>query len=164
MRSKSASSTLVLTLAGVLALSGCRKEAHDDSSVSQDPTSGAATSDIPGPASTPPAGDQAAQGTATGAASTDTAAASGAAVTVSSVAVGNKAGADKSVTPATTLGNKDTIIVSVKTDGSASNVPVSAKLTFPGRAGGGRAERDTDHHRRRNHQPELQQVRWLAGR
>lgn len=130
MRSKSASSTLILALAGVLALSGCRKEAHNDSSVSQDPTSGAATSDIPGPASTPPAGDQAAQGTATGAASTDTGAASGAAVTVSSVAVGNKAGADKSVTPATTLGSKDTIIVSVKTDGSASNVPVSAKLTF----------------------------------
>ncbi|MEE7559567.1 hypothetical protein HH299_07510, partial [Xanthomonas sp. Kuri4-2] len=51
-------------------------------------------------------------------------------VTVSSVAVGNTAAADKTVTPATTLASKDKIIVSVKTDGTASNVPVAAKLTF----------------------------------
>ncbi|WP_372361529.1 hypothetical protein ACCQ10_18525 [Xanthomonas sp. NCPPB 1325] len=130
MRSKAVSSSLVLALAGVLALSGCRKEANDDSNVSKDPTSGAATDAMPGPAATPPASDQAGQSTATGAASTDTATSTGEAVTVSSVAVGTKAAADKTVTPSANIGTKDTIIVSVKTDGSASNVPVSAKLTY----------------------------------
>ncbi|PPV06718.1 hypothetical protein XBLMG947_2296 [Xanthomonas bromi] len=117
MRTKSVSRTLVIALAGVLALSGCKKV--EDASVSKDPTSGAATEAMPGPAATPPASDQTGQSTATGSA-----------VTVSSVAVGTKAAADKTVTPSATIGTKDTIIVSVKTEGSASNVPVSAKLTY----------------------------------
>ncbi|WP_115584954.1 hypothetical protein [Xanthomonas arboricola] len=128
MRTKSVSSTLVIALAGVLALSGCKKD--EDASVSKDPTSGAATEAMPGPAATPPASDQAGQSTATGAASTDTAAAMGSAVSVSSVVVGTKDAADKTVTPSATVGAKDTIIVSVKTDGSANNVAVSAKLTY----------------------------------
>ncbi|PPU87794.1 hypothetical protein XpopCFBP1817_18115 [Xanthomonas populi] len=127
MRIKSVSSNLVIALAGVLALSGCKKE--EDASVSKDPTAGAATEAMPGPAVTPPASDQAGQSSATGAASTDTAA-TGSAVMVSSVAVGTTAAADKSVTPSANIGTKDTIIVSVKTDGSASNVPVAAKLTY----------------------------------
>ena len=94
MRTQSVSSTLVLALAGVLALSGCRKEANDDSNVAKDPTSGAATDAMPGPAATPPASDQAAQSTATGAASTDGAAMTGSGVTVSSVAVGTVAAAE----------------------------------------------------------------------
>ncbi|WAT15037.1 hypothetical protein [Xanthomonas fragariae] len=130
MRTKSVSSTIVIGLAGVLALSGCRKEANDDSNVAQDPTSGAAADAMPGPAGTPPASDQAGQSTATGADSTGGGAAAGSTVTVSSVAVGTKAAADKTVTPSANIGTKDTIIVSVKTDGSASNVPVAAKLTY----------------------------------
>ncbi|PPT95384.1 hypothetical protein XaraCFBP7407_11735 [Xanthomonas arboricola pv. arracaciae] len=129
MRTTSVSSTLAIALAGVLALSGCSKKADDDS-VSKDPTSGAATEAMPGPAATPPASDQAGQSTATGAASTDTAAATGSAVMVSSVVVGTTATADKSVTPSANIGSKDTIIVSVKTDGSASNVAIAAKLTY----------------------------------
>ncbi|KPL48521.1 hypothetical protein XAXN_13180 [Xanthomonas axonopodis] len=130
MRTKAVSSALVLALAGVLALSGCRKEGDDHSDVAKDPTSGAATDAMPGPAATPPASDQAAQGTATGAASTSGAAMASTGVTVSSVAVGTVAAADKTVTPSASVGSKDTIIVSVKTEGSASNVPVSAKLTY----------------------------------
>ncbi|MGD4884031.1 hypothetical protein QT781_20705, partial [Xanthomonas citri pv. citri] len=76
MRTTSVSSSLALALAGVLAVSGCSKKADDDS-VSKDPTSGAATEAMPGPAATPPASDQAAQGSATGAASTDGGAATG---------------------------------------------------------------------------------------
>ncbi len=52
------------------------------------------------------------------------------ALMVSSVTVGNAAAADKSVAPMMTLGSKDTIIVSIKTDGEASNANVSAKLTY----------------------------------
>ncbi|NIK39424.1 hypothetical protein FHY12_001709 [Xanthomonas arboricola] len=129
MRTKSVSSTLAIALAGVLALSGCSKKADDDS-VSKDPTSGAATEAMPGPAATPPASDQAGQSTATGASSTDSAATAGSAVAVSSVVVGTEAAADKSVTPSASIGAKSTIIVSIKTDGSASNVPVSAKMTY----------------------------------
>ncbi|USI98983.1 hypothetical protein MUG10_12765 [Xanthomonas prunicola] len=128
MSTKCVSSSLVIALAGVLALSGCSKKTDD--SVSKDPTSGAPTEAMPGPAATPPASDQAGQSSTTGAASTDGGAAMGGAVTVSSVVVGTKAAADKTVTPSSNVGTKDTIIVSVKTDGSASNVAVSAKLTY----------------------------------
>ncbi|PPU09737.1 hypothetical protein [Xanthomonas arboricola] len=129
MRTTTVSSTLAIALAGVLALSGCNKKVDDDS-VSKDPTAGAATEAMPGPAGTPPASDQAGQSSATGAASTDSAASAGSAVTVSSVVVGTQAAADKSVTPSASIGNKNTIIVSIKTDGSANNVPVAAKMTY----------------------------------
>ncbi|MBB5865047.1 hypothetical protein [Xanthomonas sp. 3058] len=131
MRSISISSTLAVALACVLALSGCSKKA-DDAAVSKDPTSGAATAAMPGPAGTPPASDQAGQSTASGAASTETAApaATGSGVTVSSVVVGTEVAADKSVKPSANIGLKNTIIVSIKTHGSAKNVPVSAKMIF----------------------------------
>ncbi|KFA38680.1 hypothetical protein KWS_0108005, partial [Xanthomonas vasicola pv. musacearum NCPPB 4384] len=57
MRITSVSSSLALALAGVLAVAGCKKA--DDDSVSKDPTSGAPTNAMPGPAATPPASDQA---------------------------------------------------------------------------------------------------------
>ncbi|KRG83557.1 hypothetical protein ABB34_11630 [Stenotrophomonas daejeonensis] len=52
------------------------------------------------------------------------------ALSVTSVSVGNAAAADKTVAPLATLGAKDKIIVSVKTDGTASNATVAARLTY----------------------------------
>lgn len=95
MRTQSVSSTFVIALAGALALSGCSKKA-DDAAVSRDPTSGAATEAMPGPAATPPASDQAAQSSATGAASTDGGAATGTAADDS-----HSGAADDAAPPAT---------------------------------------------------------------
>jgi len=54
-----------------------------------------------------------------------------AAVMVSSVTLGTAAGADKKIaTPMTTFKPSDKIIVSVGTDGSASNAEVVAKLVY----------------------------------
>ena len=52
------------------------------------------------------------------------------AVTVQAVTVGTAAAADKSVAAQTVIGARDPIIVSVRTMGTASNVPVAAKLTY----------------------------------
>ncbi|SBV37166.1 conserved exported hypothetical protein [uncultured Stenotrophomonas sp.] len=52
------------------------------------------------------------------------------ALSVTSVTIGNAAAADKTVAPLATLGTKDKIIVSVKTDGTASNATVAARLTY----------------------------------
>ncbi len=112
MRNTTLSSAMILALAGTLALAGCKKK--EDTATVDSTATPAATETAPAPAEpAPPAAAPAA-----------------APVTVSSVAVGNTAAADKTVTPATTLASKDKIIVSVKTDGTASNVPVAAKLTF----------------------------------
>ncbi len=111
IHSKTFASPLLLALVGTLALAGCKKQ-EQSQTATPDPTSSAPTEAMPGPAETAPA------------------AANAGAVTVASVTVGNTAGADKTVAPLTTLSSKDTIIVSVKTDGSASNVAVSAKLTY----------------------------------
>ena len=51
-------------------------------------------------------------------------------VTVSTVTVGKTAAADKTVTSAALFAPKDDIIVSIRTDGSANNANVAAKLTF----------------------------------
>jgi uncharacterized lipoprotein NlpE involved in copper resistance len=53
-----------------------------------------------------------------------------AAVTVSTVTVGKTAAADKSVATTALFAPKDDIIVSIRTDGTASNANVGAKLTF----------------------------------
>jgi hypothetical protein len=54
-----------------------------------------------------------------------------AAVMVSSVTLGTAAGADKKIaTPMTTFKPSDKIIVSVATDGTASNAEVAAKLVY----------------------------------
>lgn len=98
------SRTLIIGLAASLALAGCKKKED--------------TSEMAAP---PPAAEPAA---------TTAAAPAAAAVTVSSVTVGNTAAADKSVAPVATLGTKDKIIVSVKTEGAASGANLGVKLTF----------------------------------
>jgi hypothetical protein len=106
------SRALILGLAATLALAGCKKKED--------------ASEMP-----PPAADTAPAGaTGTTPATTPEPAAAPAAVNVSSVTVGNTAGADKSVTPVASIGTKDKIIVSVKTDGTASNVNLAVRLTF----------------------------------
>lgn len=101
------SRTLIIGLAASLALAGCKKK--------EDTSEMAAPSPAAEPAATtpPPA-----------------AAPAPAAVTVSSVTVGNTAAADKSVAPVATLGSKDKIIVSVKTEGTATGANLGVKLTF----------------------------------
>ncbi len=103
MKKTSFSSALMIAVVGTVALVGCKKKEE----AAPTPPPAAST---PAPmAEAPPAP---------------------AAVSVTSVTVGNAAAADKSVAPVAVLGTKDKIIVSVKTDGTASNVPVAAKLTY----------------------------------
>lgn len=53
------------------------------------------------------------------------------AVNVTSVTLGTAAGADRSITnPTTTFGPNDPIVVSVRTDGAASNVELGARLLY----------------------------------
>lgn len=52
------------------------------------------------------------------------------AVSVQGVSVGTVAAADKSVATQAVIGTRDPIIVSVRTFGTASNVPVVATLTY----------------------------------
>lgn len=107
------SKSMLLLLAVTAGLSACKKQ-DQEQNVSQDPTSSAPTEQMPGPADVaqPPAAATAGQ------------------VTVASVTVGNAAGADKSVAPMTTLGSKDKILVSVKTEGSSTSTSVGARLLF----------------------------------
>ncbi|MDQ1091754.1 hypothetical protein QE400_001167 [Xanthomonas sacchari] len=112
-RSMSPFSPLLIAMVGTLALAGCKKQ-DQEQQVSPDPTSSAPTEQMPGPAATAP----------------EPSAPAATVVTVAAIAVGNTAAADKSVAPLTTLGSKDTIIVSVKTEGSATNANVGAKLLF----------------------------------
>lgn len=53
-----------------------------------------------------------------------------ASVRVASVTVGSNAAADKSVAAQSTLGTRDKIIVSVRTEGSANSAEVGARLTY----------------------------------
>ncbi len=97
---------LIIGLAGSIALAGCKKK--EEAATPPPPT---ATEPAPAPAPAEPAPAPAG-------------------VTVSSVTVGNTAAADKSVAPMATLAPTDKIIVSVKTDGTATNANVDAKLTY----------------------------------
>jgi hypothetical protein len=112
------SRAVILGLAATLALAGCKKN-ENTSEMTPPAASDTAPAATPGatPATTPDA------------AATPGAATPGT-VNVSSVTVGNTAGADKSVTPVATLGTKDKIIVSVKTDGTASNANLAVRLTY----------------------------------
>ncbi len=110
MKKTSVSSALVIALAGVVALAGCKKK--DETVVDTMPPPAAAPAPAPAPMNEPMHD------------------AMPAAVTVSSVTVGNMAAADKSVAPMAMLGPKDKIIVSVRTDGAATNANVAAKLTY----------------------------------
>jgi len=135
MNRKTLSYALILALAGSVALVGCKKK---EEPVAATPPP-AATEPAPMPEAAPPA----------------------ATATVSAVTVGTTAAADKSVAAVTTFKPTDKIIASVKTDGSASNVEVGAKLTY--QDGRRRAESDAQHHRCRNHQYRVQQRELVAG-
>lgn len=109
---KNAISTAVLTgLLATVALVGCKKNEEN-----VDTTAQPAASTPAAPAPMTSAGPE-----------PMTAAA---AVTVTSVTVGKTAAADKSVATAALFAPKDEIIVSVRTDGTANNANVGAKLTF----------------------------------
>ena len=102
MKKTSLSSALMIAVVGAVALVGCKKKEAEV---------------VPPPAASTPAPAPMAE-------------TAPAAVSVTSLTVGNTAASDKSVAPVATLGAKDKIIVSVKTDGSASNVNLAAKLTY----------------------------------
>ncbi|WP_256643269.1 hypothetical protein [Stenotrophomonas sp. 9(2022)] len=103
---------LIAVLLGSVALVGCKKKEES-------------TDNNAAPAATAPA--ESAPAPMTGAPPPMTEAAS---VNVSSVTVGKTAAADKSVATSALFGKKDDIIVSVKTDGAASNATVGVKLTY----------------------------------
>ena len=92
-----------------LALAGCKKQSTE-----------ADTAKTPPPMSTPAPMEPAAPRPAM-----DNA------LTVSSVTLGKQAGADKTITASTTeFGSKDPIIVSVATNGSASDAKLHARLVY----------------------------------
>ncbi len=103
MKKTSLSSVLMIALAGTLALAGCKKKEET----------------VPPPEASAPA--PAPMSEATPAAPV---------LSVTSITVGNAAAADKSVAPVAIIGGKDKIIVSVNTDGAASNATVGARLTY----------------------------------
>jgi hypothetical protein len=105
MKQRTLCYALLVALTGTIALAGCKKK--EEAAPATPPP--AATEPAPMPEATPPAP---------------------AAATVSSVTVGPMAAADKSVAAAATFKPTDKIIVSVKTDGAASNQELAAKLTF----------------------------------
>lgn len=104
MKKTSLSSVLMIALAGTLALAGCKKK-EETTPPPMTNTPAPAPMSEPAPAPVP-------------------------AVNVTSVTVGTMAAADKSVTPVAMIGGKDKIIVSVKTDGTANNATLAAKLTY----------------------------------
>lgn len=105
MKKTSLGSALMIALAGTLALAGCKKK---EETTPPPAASAPAPAPMSGPAPAPAAP----------------------ALAVTSITVGSTAAADKSVLPLATLGAKDKIIVSVKTDGAASNANLAAKLTY----------------------------------
>jgi hypothetical protein len=111
MKKTSISTAVLAALLATVALAGCKKK-DDTADTNAQPA--AMT-----PAATTPA--EPAPQPMTAAAS---------AVNVAGVTVGKTAAADKSVAQAALFAPKDIIIVSIRTDGSASNANVGAKLTY----------------------------------
>ncbi len=106
MKKTSLSSVLMITLAGTLAVAGCKKqEEAAPPPMESTPAPAPMSEPAPPPAAAP-------------------------AVSVTSVTVGTTAAADKSVAPVAMIGGKDKIIVSVKTDGAATNATLGVKLTY----------------------------------
>lgn len=106
MKKTSLSSVLMITLAGTLAVAGCKKkEETEPPPMESTPAPAPMSEPAPPPAAAP-------------------------AVSVTSVTVGTTAAADKSVAPVAMIGGKDKIIVSVKTDGAATNATLGVKLTY----------------------------------
>ncbi|WP_416056360.1 hypothetical protein [Stenotrophomonas maltophilia] len=103
---------LLAALLGSVALVGCKKkEESTDTNAAPAATAPAEPAPAPMTGAPPPM-------------------AAASAVAVSSVTVGKSAAADKSVATAALFAPKDDVVVSVKTDGAASNVNMGAKLTF----------------------------------
>ena len=99
----------------VVALAGCNREAErtDAGELSPAPTTPATT---PAPAATMPPPASTTRQTA---------------VNVTSVSLGTEAGADRSIAnPTTTFSADDQVVVSVQTDGAASNVEIGARLIY----------------------------------
>ena len=93
---------LIVALAGTVALAGCKKK--EEAVVAPAPV---VTEPAPAPVEAP------------------------APVSATSITVGNTAAADKSVAAVSTYGDKDKIIVSVKTDAATpANAAIDAKLTY----------------------------------
>ncbi len=98
-----------------VALAGCNREAErtDAGELSQAPAAPATT---PAPAATMPPPASTTPETA---------------VNVTSVTLGTEAGTDRSIAnPTTTFGADDPVVVSVQTDGAASNVEIGARLIY----------------------------------
>jgi len=111
MKKSSISTAVLAALLATVALAGCKKK--------EDTADNNAQPAAPAPAAPAPMTEAAPQ---------PMTAATG--VTVSTVTVGKTAAADKTVTSAALFAPKDDIIVSIRTDGSANNANVAAKLTF----------------------------------
>lgn len=106
MKKTSASTAIVISLAAVVALAGCKKKEESVLDASPAPMAASAPVPVNEPVAAAPA------------------------VSVSAVTVGKTAAADKSVATAALFAPKDKIIVSVRTGGSAANVALAAKLTY----------------------------------
>lgn len=113
MKKTSISTAVLAALLATAALAGCKKN-EDTADNNAQPAAPVATAPAAAPAE--PAAPQ-----------PMTAAAP---VNVSAVSVGKTAAADKTVAPAALFAPKDIIIVSIRTDGTASNANVGAKLTY----------------------------------
>ncbi|MCE7032380.1 hypothetical protein LY625_07050 [Lysobacter sp. GX 14042] len=110
---------LHLTLAAALAataLAGCNRDANRDHAGELPPaTAPAATSPMTPPDTGMPPATRAPE----------------TAVNVTSVTLGTRAGADRSISnPTTTFAAGDPVVVSVRTDGAASNVELGARLVY----------------------------------
>lgn len=113
---------MIALLGGSVALVGCNRNNDNEPATDMGTTPAATT-----PAATDAATDPAAPPPMTGTAPPMTETAT---VNVSQVTVGKTAAADKSVAQMAMFAPSDEIIVSVRTDGTANNANVGAKLTF----------------------------------
>jgi hypothetical protein len=103
---------LLVALLGSVALVGCKKnEPAVDTTATPAADTAPAAAPAPMTGAPPPMAEAAS-------------------VNVASVTVGKTAAADKSVATTALFAPKDEIIVSVRTDGTANNANVGAKLTF----------------------------------
>ena len=110
MKNNRTTLALAIALAGTVALAGCNRDKNVDT-----PMVDQAPAPMNMPSSPSPSLDP-----AMGAAS----------VRVSSVTIGTNAAADRSVAAQSTVGTRDRIIVSVRTDGRANSAEVGARLTY----------------------------------
>lgn len=108
---------LLIAMLGTVALVGCKKDEPAVDSTAAPAAADTAAAPAAAPAPMTGAPPPMAEGNM-------------AAVNVSSVTVGKTAAADKSVATTAMFAPKDEIIVSVRTDGTANNANVGAKLTF----------------------------------